>query len=657
MRRLLGSTSLKVIAVILFSLCLGFLLLNAVTFVDYVNLGVYDTATKFYYNNTEIASRVWRIGNELEEDIEVAIIEGYNGNVNVENEIKSIIETKFPNGTNVQFVIRDSKGNVLYSSYTYGRPQVSEYQLDAYNHYGSAYTLYSSFDFHEAGISLFDLGHISFYMDDLSESLIDDDFKELYMQFGEFVEDRDDLITRLCINSVIALFCIIWVMAACGYDGKEGPANLRFYDRIPLEIFLAIYLLLFAGAIALIDEIGHEYSVVGQYLNNVIVPIVMVLSPVVLIFFASLTNRIKTKTFFKNTVCGLLLSFLWKVFKIAFKKTSFIFVHIPLVGRSILLFFAYVFVSSMLLIGFLEYEWSALFLWAVFNIMVLGLFVWRAIILQFIKKGGERIHNGDYDSKIDTSIMYLDYKKFAEYLNSIGNGLNSAVEERMKSERLKSELITNVSHDLKTPLTSIINYVDLLKNEEKGSPKADEYIEVLDRQAKRMKKLTEDLIFASKASSGTEKVALENINVSEFIGQAIAEYSDKLEKAELNVILSERIPAGTTVLADGRLLWRIMDNIFGNVYKYAQPGTRVYVETTETSETVTVAVKNISKESLNISAEELMQRFVRGDSSRSGDGSGLGLSIAKDLAHLQNGSFEITVDGDLFKSAVTLRKN
>ena len=658
MRRFLGNILLKVVSVILFTVFMCFLLLNTITFIEYVNLGVYDTDAKFNYYNSEITHRAWRVFRELEEEFEIAVIESYNGIGDLAETISTAIDDEFPDGTNLQFVITDVKGEILFSTDTYGRPQVLDFQIDCYDRYGGAYSVLSSFGFADSELRLYDLGYVNIYMDDLSQSDIDDEFKEMYSQFENYVDGREEIVTKLGIYAVLALLCLIWVIASSGFSGKEGPAKFRFYDRIPLEIFLAVYLLLLAGVIVLVDELSCEFGLFGQYWKNVIAPITVVVAPLILIFFASLSNRVKTGTFFKNTLCWIVLCFIWKACKWMYKKTSVIWVNIPLVWKSILLFCVYAFISFMLmLIAFWEYEMFALFLWIVFNIMVLGLFVWRAIVLQLIKKGGEKIYNGDYDSKIDTSAMYFEYKKFAEQLNSISNGLNSAVEERMKSERMKSELITNVSHDLKTPLTSIINYVDLLKNEEKGSPKTAEYIEVLDRHAKRMKKLTEDLIFASKASSGTEKVSLESIKVSEFIGQAIAEYSDKFEKADLKVVISEHIHPATTVQADGRLLWRIMDNIFGNVYKYSQSGTRVYVETTENSETVTVSVKNISKDPLNISADELMQRFVRGDASRSGEGSGLGLSIAKDLAHLQNGSFEITVDGDLFKSSVTLHKN
>ena len=218
----------------------------------------------------------------------------------------------------------------------------------------------------------------------------------------------------------------------------------------------------------------------------------------------------------------------------------------------------------------------------------------------------------------------------------------------MKSEHFKTELITNVSHDLKTPLTSIINYVDLLQKIEINNPQAKEYLDVLARQAAKLKKLTEDLIDASKASTGNIKMELSNIDMNEFVEQIAGEYADKLRSMELDPITT--IPSDRLVImADGRYLWRVFDNLFNNVCKYAQPHTRVFISLSGTRDKVRISLKNTSRELLNITADELMERFVRGDSSRSSEGSGLGLSIARSLTELQKGSMQLYVDGDLFK--------
>lgn len=248
--------------------------------------------------------------------------------------------------------------------------------------------------------------------------------------------------------------------------------------------------------------------------------------------------------------------------------------------------------------------------------------------------------------------MYWEFKSHAENLNSIGDGLSKEVAQRMKSERLKTELITNVSHDIKTPLTSIINYVDLLQKAATDEER-NEYLAVLDRQSHRLKKLTEDLVEASKASTGNMSVSLAPTNTQEIINQSFGEYSAKLEAGRLNTVINTPEPA-PVVMADGRLLWRVIDNLFNNVVKYALPETRVYVDVRVEGSEAVISMKNISRAALNVSADELMERFVRGDASRSTEGSGLGLNIAKSLTELQHGEFSISTDGDLFKAEIRL---
>lgn len=278
---------------------------------------------------------------------------------------------------------------------------------------------------------------------------------------------------------------------------------------------------------------------------------------------------------------------------------------------------------------------------------------WLTVQLQRVRDMGAALAAGDLEAQLDTEKMYFDVKRHAEDLNAIGVGMNKAVEQRLKSERLKTELITNVSHDIKTPLTSIVNYVDLLKKEAL-SPAAEEYAAVLDRQAQRLKKLTEDLVEASKASTGNMTVNLEPIVVNEIIHQAIGDYDEKLAAGRLEVIVNT-YEGNLMALADGRLLWRVLDNLLSNVCKYAMAGTRVYVDLSARDGKVFLSMKNISRDPLNVSADELMERFVRGDASRHTEGSGLGLNIARSLMDLMGGGFSLSVDGDLFKAELTLR--
>ena len=243
----------------------------------------------------------------------------------------------------------------------------------------------------------------------------------------------------------------------------------------------------------------------------------------------------------------------------------------------------------------------------------------------------------------------------AIYVNDIAGGLSNAIEENLKSERLKTELITNVSHDLKTPLTSIINYVDLLKKENVQDEKIKEYIRIIDEKSMRLKKLTEDLVEASKASSGNIKLQLEKIDVKQIIQQITGEFEDKFEKNNLEIITT--FPKEeANIKADGRYLSRVLENLCSNISKYTMSNTRVYIDVIKENSNIKIQFKNISKEKLNISADELMQRFVRGDSSRNTEGSGLGLSIAQSLTELQHGKFELILDGDLFKTVITFEK-
>ena len=268
-----------------------------------------------------------------------------------------------------------------------------------------------------------------------------------------------------------------------------------------------------------------------------------------------------------------------------------------------------------------------------------------------LKKGIEEIASGSVGYQIPLSELKGDYYEMAEKINNIGNGLQYAVEKSVKSERLKTDLITNVSHDIKTPLTSIINYVDLLKRENFEDPKVQGYLEILDAKSQRLKTLTEDVVEASKVSSGNITLECMDVNLVEMLNQTIGEFSEKMDAKQLRVVATlPEEPA--TVHVDGRRVWRILENIFNNAAKYAMPGTRVYADLKVEKESVLFSLKNVSEQPLNFSSDELTERFIRGDVSRNTEGSGLGLSIAKSLTEMQKGTFELYLDGDLFKVTI-----
>ena len=278
-------------------------------------------------------------------------------------------------------------------------------------------------------------------------------------------------------------------------------------------------------------------------------------------------------------------------------------------------------------------------------ILIYGMYAFGTLL-----KGARNMAAGDLTAKIDSRFLFGVYGRCAEHLNQLADVATTAAESQLRSERMKTELITNVSHDIKTPLTSIINYVDLLEHS-RTEQERKQYLEVLGRQSQRLKKLTEDLVEMSKASSGNIPVNIAPTSATEALNQALGEFSDKLNHADLTVVYTP--PAEeVSMLADGRLAWRVLSNLLSNIVKYAQPQTRVYVDLQQTETSVQISLKNISREPLNMTADELTERFVRGDTSRNTEGSGLGLNIAKSLMELQKGSLELLVDGDLFKATL-----
>ena len=287
------------------------------------------------------------------------------------------------------------------------------------------------------------------------------------------------------------------------------------------------------------------------------------------------------------------------------------------------------------------------------GVAALAFFLIRsALQLEKILVCSETLAEGALDTKVGTAHMFWDFKCLGENLNAISGGMKLAVDQKLKSERLKTELITNVSHDIKTPLTSIINYVDLMQRDRAGEHR-DEYLEVLSRQSARLKKLTEDLVELSKAATGNVTVNAERRSLNELLSQAVGEYADRLEKAQIEPVLTlpEQEPFAHL---DGALFWRVLDNLFSNTCKYALPGTRFYIDMNASKGKIHLSFRNISRDRISVSADELMERFVRGDASRSSEGSGLGLNIARSLTELQNGTFDLTLDGDVFRVDITL---
>ena len=340
----------------------------------------------------------------------------------------------------------------------------------------------------------------------------------------------------------------------------------------------------------------------------------------------------------------LLLRFLWNMALVILN-------HAGIVMRVSICFVSYLLLQILLWVLSGKGVLSVAMLAGV-NLVVLALLVTDGMQRQKLLTAIQEINSEEGNTRISESGLFAINRQMAAAVNDLGDGLRHALQEQMKSERMKADLITNVSHDLKTPLTSIINYVDLLKREELHNEKANEYLEVLDQKSQRLKQLTEDLVEASRASSGNVVLDIRRIDVKELLMQTSGEFVERFEARGLQLV--ENFPQNPQYVdADGRRLWRIIENLFRNVEKYAMPHTRVYLDLINDGDRVAFSLKNISENPLNISPEELTERFTRGDESRSTEGSGLGLSIAKDLTEIQQGTFEIYLDGDLFKVTVS----
>lgn len=449
------------------------------------------------------------------------------------------------------------------------------------------------------------------------------------------------------IAFAIAILCITFLLISAGRRKESAGITPTLLTRVPFEVPSACLAGAFAVGIALLDFAG------GIFQTIVIASVCFIFLCVGLLFWLmSLALRIKLGVLFKYTVVYFILNGIWRGMKFIGRCIMIVIRSLPLIWKTVAILVA-VTVIEFFTICFTYYETdNLLVLWFISKIIISVVIIYVAIMLSRLKSGGRKIADGDLGYKIDTKPLVFDLKEHGEDLNRIGEGMNNAVEERLRSERMKTELITNVSHDIKTPLTSIINYSDLISREECDNENIKEYAKVLHNQSERMKRLIEDLVEASKASSGNIEINLSRCNAGVMISQMSGEYEQRLSEAGLELVCTA--PENDVyIMADGRRIWRVFDNLMGNARKYALRGTRVYVGLEAIGDNAVLTFKNISREPLAIDASELTERFVRGDKSRNTEGNGLGLSIAKSLIELQGGEFNITVDGDLFKVTLT----
>lgn len=470
-----------------------------------------------------------------------------------------------------------------------------------------------------------------------------------------------DVMAELAPNAAVVvtvcalaeLFFLVFLARAAGRRVGREEAVAGWQEKIPFDLYAAVVLggsamLVAAAASGMENTFGFEPIMIAAVLACCAAAYALFLA-----FWMTLCARVKLGRWWENTVCCWLLRlcrrvlrWCWRVLCRAWGALAGFVRGIPLVWRTAV---------GCCVIGVLLFALESNHADGLLLMLIAVLSVAACLLsmqLRRLQKGGEALAAGDLTSQVDTSHMYFDLKHHGENLNAISRGMSIAVEQKLKSERLKTELITNVSHDIKTPLTSIVNYIDLLQREH--TPEQErEYLAVLDRQAHKLKKLTVDLVEMSKASTGNIPCNIARRSVRELIDQTVGEYAEKLSAARLEPVVT--LPdEDLYCLCDGALMWRVLDNLLSNACKYACAGTRLYIAARREGETVAFSFKNISRDALNIDPDELMERFVRGDSSRTTEGSGLGLNIAKSLVELQKGTFSIAIDGDLFKVGFVL---
>ncbi len=436
---------------------------------------------------------------------------------------------------------------------------------------------------------------------------------------------------------------LVYLTLAAGRREGEQEIYLSFIDEVKTELMIAGFVIILSRLLVLVAEVANkEWEVSGVLVASGSVSFLT--DAVFLVFYLSMVRRLKAEVMWENS----LVCWLGKGLEKTFRERS-------VTVRVLILFAVHMVVCFVLALGTFYYRsLLALILLLVFCGMEAYLMLRKAVEQYRILQGVEEIADGDLNAKIDVEDLHGEDKQLAEAINNIGAGLWHAVDDSTKNERMKADLITNVSHDIKTPLTSIINYVNLIKLEDIENERVKNYVRILDEKSQRLKQLTEDLVEASKVSSGNVKLDMQQIDIVELICQTGGEFNEKFESKELTIVT--KLPKQSVYIwSDGRHLYRVIENLYNNVAKYALEKTRVYVEVQESGDTAVFSIKNVSEKSLaleNSSVEDLTERFIRGDSSRTTEGSGLGLSIAKNLTVLMGGKFEISVDGDLFRATL-----
>ncbi len=612
-RTIMGNRVVQVLAHIMF-------LMGALLSVAYIRVCVWMLEEGMFYVNKEqfYCKMVEPIVNG-----EISDLRYYLADDNKEG-----IQEQLDN-TNLYYVLKDSAGVTLSKYNVFHVKSICEYEYSFY----------------------FEKGHCVLTVGINGEWKHNDIYKVAY----SLVEDVYAQRYWIPVQAVAVLFSTVllfyFLIAGAGYrNGKEGIVPF-WSTSIYLEIVSVVYFIMMSIGIVLLSE-SYVDSIWGYIVLIALVLVWEVLWGVG--YLRELAVRWKLKVLWKNTLVYRIWNLItrcckaiWRVLGGAIKCVCReVFAKTPMIVKTclILVFLIVIELFALLLFGNAQLT----IFWFLEKLIIIPVGLYLAITCKQLSKGAEALAEGQVNYKIDTSKMFGDFETHGENLNQISKGIAKAVEERTKSERMKTELITNVSHDIKTPLTSIINYADLIGNEATENATVQEYSEVLLRQSKRLKKLLDDLLEASKANSGTLECHFAPCEIGVLLTQAAGEYEQKFAERNLELIMNQ--PEETmSVMADGEHMWRVFDNLLNNACKYSQEHSRVYLSMQQKENRVEIIFRNMSSYALNISPEELEERFVRGDKSRNMEGNGLGLSITRSLVELQNGTMQVVTDGDLFK--------
>lgn len=568
-----------------------------------------------------------------------------------QNKLHSYSVRYAPQSTNIRFVVRAQDGQTLLTN-------LSAQQTDAQEYVFERFAENVQYDMQGSASR----ATMQFYICRALDA--SDSYRFVSTLIRVAIAIRFPLIGLFVLSLLMALGIMGALMSAVEITDEKGREKREYFiDRIPLDLLILILIFIFGffGVLVALTAIADVRSTNVVLWNAIILIISFFLSVVALVFNLSLAARIKRGHVYRNTMVFRLIA---RIRKMSGKENDGYF-KVPFIGKAmltvgiaaaaelvVLLYFLYQYYTSETgLLSDFKFTWYVCF-WAAGRFILIPVFFMMAMNLNRLRENGEHLAEGDYAFDVDSHIMFGDFRQINANLTKIRGEMMNAAEEKNRSYQLRSELITNISHDIKTPLTSIVNYVDLLEHSGADAKESAEYMDILKKQSVKLKKLLESLIEVSKLTTGEISAQMEQLDAVLFIEQTVSEFAERLEAVQLTFVPSYASPE-MPILADGDKLWRVFENLFENILKYAQGGTRVYVDVQKEDDRVHIVFRNISKDRLCQSGEELMHRFSRGDTSRHTEGYGLGLSIARSLTEIQGGTLDVTADGDLFRVDLT----